>query len=351
MITTSTHAPPPPVTGVTPEHCASPVGGDPHAQPLVGDRVLTATFFRRTPQAMDTIVRSLSIVSLLFLAACTKETADAYGNFEATEVTVASEIPGRLLRLDAEEGSRLTAGADVGVVDSTTLVLQRAELLARRESARARIREVDASAAVFETQRGIAERELERTRRLLAAQAATAQQGDRAERDVRVLREQLHGAQAARVTVLREVASVDAQVATLEDRIRRSRIVAPVAGTVLTRYVEPGELVQAGTPLFKMASLDTLILRAYVSGAQLSQVALGQVHVVRVDAGGDSLRTLEGRVTWIAPAAEFTPTPIQTREERVMQVYAVKLAVPNADGRLRLGMPAEVTLSVPNPRR
>ncbi|MCC6773035.1 MAG: HlyD family efflux transporter periplasmic adaptor subunit [Gemmatimonadaceae bacterium] len=300
---------------------------------------------------MHTIVRSLSIASLLFVAACRQASADAYGNFEATEVTVASEVPGRVLRLDAEEGRRLTAGEEVGLVDSTALVLQRAELLARRASAQARIREVEATAAVFETQQGIAERELERTRRLLAAQAATAQQGDRAERDVRVLREQLQGAQAARVTVLREVASIEAQVATLEDRIRRSRIVAPEAGTVLTRYVEPGELVQAGSPLFKMASLDTLILRAYVSGAQLSQVALGQVHVVRVDAGGDSLRTLEGRVTWIAPAAEFTPTPIQTREERVMQVYAVKLAVPNADGRLRLGMPAELTLTVATPER
>ena len=327
------------------------LGGGAHRLPPVGGRVVTATSFSRKTQAMHTIVRSLSIASLLFVAACRQASADAYGNFEATEVTVASEVPGRVLRLDAEEGRRLTAGEEVGLVDSTALVLQRAELLARRASAQARIREVEATAAVFETQQGIAERELERTRRLLAAQAATAQQGDRAERDVRVLREQLQGAQAARVTVLREVASIEAQVATLEDRIRRSRIVAPEAGTVLTRYVEPGELVQAGSPLFKMASLDTLILRAYVSGAQLSQVALGQVHVVRVDAGGDSLRTLEGRVTWIAPAAEFTPTPIQTREERVMQVYAVKLAVPNADGRLRLGMPAELTLTVATPER
>lgn len=313
---------------------------------LVGRRWATVNSPNRTAHAMSNTTRVLSIASLLLLAACRQERADAYGNFEATEVTVAAEVPGQLLRLSAEEGRRLTAGEEVGQVDTTALVLQRAELRARHESARSRIREVEASAAVFETQRGIAERELERTRRLLAAQAATAQQEDRAERDVRVLREQLRGAEAARVTVRREVALIEAQIATLEDRMRRSRIVAPGSGTVLTRYVEPGELVQAGTPLFKMAALDTLILRAYLSGAQLSQVALGQVYAVRVDAGGDSLRTVEGRVTWIAPTAEFTPTPIQTREERVMQVYAVKLAVPNADGRLRLGMPAELTLSV-----
>lgn len=287
----------------------------------------------------------LTIGALALVTGCRKETADAYGNFEATEVTVASEASGRVLRLDASEGTRLDAQGVVGVVDTTALVLQRAELVARREAARARTREVDASAAALESQRDIAERELERTRRLLATQAATAQQGDRAEREVRVLRDQLQGAQAARATIAREVVAVDAQLASLEDRIRRSRVIAPGAGTVLAQYVEPGEFVQMGTPLFKMASLDTLTLRAYLSGAQLAQVALGQELVVRVDAGGDSLRTVSGRVTWIAPTAEFTPTPIQTREERTVQVYAVKLAVPNADGRLRIGMPAEVTLA------
>ncbi|MEP7380427.1 MAG: HlyD family efflux transporter periplasmic adaptor subunit [Gemmatimonadota bacterium] len=290
--------------------------------------------------------RAMSVAALLLLAACRKETADAYGNFEATEVTVAAEGAGRVLRLDAAEGQRLEAGAEVGMIDTTALALQRAELLARRGTARARIREVQAGAALVESQRGLADRELERTRRLLAAHAATAQQADRAERDVRVLREQLQGARAAEVTASSEVTSIDAQLASLDERLQRSHVVAPETGTVLTRYVEPGELVQPGTPLFKMASLDTLILRAYVSGAQLSQVALGQSLTVRVDAGADSLRSVEGRVTWISPTAEFTPTPIQTREERATQVYAVKLAVPNVDGRLRLGMPAEVTFVV-----
>lgn len=297
---------------------------------------------------MNTTRVVLTFGALALVAACRKETADAYGNFEATEVTVAAEASGRVLRLDAAEGARLEQLTEVGVIDTSALVLQRAELVARREAARARTREVDASAAALETQRDIAERELERTRRLLAAQAATAQQGDRAEREARVLRDQLQGALATRVTISREVSAIDAQLATLDDRLRRSRIVAPVTGTVLVRYVEPGEFVQVGAPLFKLAALDTLILRAYVSGAQLAQVALGQALTVAVDAGGDSLRTVQGRVTWIAPTAEFTPTPIQTREERTVQVYAVKLAVPNADGRLRIGMPAEVTLAAPS---
>lgn len=291
----------------------------------------------------------MMVATLLSVAACRREIADAYGNFEATEVTVSAEASGRVLRLDVEEGARLAAAADVGLIDTTTLALQRAELLARRAAAQARVREVDANAATLETQRVIAERELARTRRLLAQQAATAQQGDRAERDAKVLGDQLQGAAATRSTVGKEVASIDAQVASIDERLRRSRVVAPGGGTVLARYVEPGEFVQLGTPLFKMAALDTLTLRAYLSGAQLAQVALGQSLTVRVDAGGDSLRTVQGRVTWIAATAEFTPTPIQTREERTVQVYAVKLAVPNVDGRLRIGMPAEVTLAAAAP--
>jgi HlyD family secretion protein len=281
---------------------------------------------------------------VLSLAACNKEQPDAYGNFEATEVTVAAEGSGRLLRLAIEEGAKLTAGADVGAIDTASLVLQRQELAARREAQRSRIAEVDANAAALASQRSIAERELERTRRLLAAKAATAQQGDRAERDADVLRDQLTGARATRETVRREVAALEAQMATLDDRIRRSRVVAPVGGTVLTRYAEAGEFVQPGTPLFKVAALDTLILRAYVGGAQLARLALGQRVDVRIDAGPDSLRTVAGTVTWIAPAAEFTPTPIQTREERTTQVYAVKIAVANPDGRLRIGMPGELVL-------
>lgn len=293
---------------------------------------------------MTSLAARCLLSAVVLLTACNRELADAYGNFEAEEVTVSAEAAGRVLHLSVAEGARVTALGEVGLVDTAALALQRAELLARREAVRARAREIDASAAALETQREIAERELARTRRLLDAQAATAQQGDRAERDARVLVEQLRGTQAARSTLGREVAALEAQLHILDDRIARSRIVAPVSGTVLVRYVEPGEFVQVGAPLFRVASLDTLILRAYLSGAQLAQVALGDRLTVRVDAGGDSLRSVEGRLTWISPSAEFTPTPIQTRQERTVQVYAVKLAVPNVDGRLRIGMPAEVTL-------
>ncbi|MGH7628233.1 MAG: HlyD family secretion protein, partial [Gemmatimonadales bacterium] len=148
---------------------------------------------------------------------------------------------------------------------------------------------------------------------------------------------------AARGTATQEVAALDAQVAQLDDRLARSRIVSPQDGTVLARYAEPGEYIQSGQPLFKLASLDSLTFRAYVSNAQLTQLRLGQQVRVGVDRA-DSIATLPGRITWIASAAEFTPTPIQTRDERADQVYAVKVAVANADGALRIGMPGELMI-------
>jgi HlyD family secretion protein len=276
------------------------------------------------------------------LASCSDRDADAYGNFEATEVTIAAEVGGRLLTLTVEEGERVAKGAAVGAVDTTALILERQTAVARRAAAAARTREASAAIAALVVQRTIAERERARIERLLRAAAATAQQGDRAEREVRVVEEQLIGARAALPRAAQEATALDAQVALIDDRLARSHVISPLHGTILARYVEPGEFVQPGQPLFKLASLDSLTLRAYVSGAQLARLRLGQDVVVRVDRGPDSLATLPGRVTWIASQAEFTPTPIQTREERADQVYAVKVTVANPDGALRIGMPGEL---------
>ncbi|HYF39095.1 MAG TPA: HlyD family efflux transporter periplasmic adaptor subunit [Gemmatimonadales bacterium] len=277
------------------------------------------------------------------LASCGEKHPDAYGNFEAPEVTVAAEVGGRLLTLQLEEGDRVTRGIVVGAVDTIPLVLERRATAARRAAAAARAKEADAGIAALQVQQAIAERELARTERLLKNAAATAQQGDRAEREARVVKEQLAGARVARSALAQEVAALDAQVALIEDRLVRSRIVSPLDGTILTRYVEPGEFVQQGQPVFKVASLDSLTFRAYVSGSQLTSLRLGQQVRIGVDRA-DSIAALPGRVTWIASTAEFTPTPIQTRDERADQVYAVKVAVDNPDGVLRIGMPGELLL-------
>jgi HlyD family secretion protein len=295
----------------------------------------------------DSHCRSLLIIALGFgavaLTSCRNEDADAYGNFEATEVTVAAEVGGRLLELRLDEGDRVSRGAVVGAVDTVPLILERRATAARRAAAAARAREANTTIAALEVQQTIADRELARTERLLKNSAATAQQGDRAEREARVVKEQLAGARVGRAALSQEVAALDAQVALIDERLARSRIISPLDGTILTRYVEPGEFVQQGQPLFKLASLDSLTFRAYVSGSQLTSLRLGQAVRVGVDRA-DSIATLAGRVTWISSVAEFTPTPIQTRDERADQVYAVKVAVKNPDGVLRIGQPGELLL-------
>jgi HlyD family secretion protein len=295
----------------------------------------------------DSHRRSLLIIALGFGAvaftSCRNEDADAYGNFEATEVTVAAEVGGRLLELRLDEGDRVSRGAVVGAVDTVPLILERRATAARRAAAAARAREANTTIAALEVQQTIADRELARTERLLKNAAATAQQGDRAEREARVVKEQLAGARVGRAALSQEVAALDAQVALIDERLARSRIISPLDGTILTRYVEPGEFVQQGQPLFKLASLDSLTFRAYVSGSQLTSLRLGQAVRVGVDRA-DSIATLAGRVTWISSVAEFTPTPIQTRDERADQVYAVKVAVKNPDGVLRIGQPGELLL-------
>jgi len=277
------------------------------------------------------------------LTSCRKDNVDAYGNFEATEVTVAAEVGGRLVVFNLEEGDRLKKGGFVGAVDTVPLLLERQALVARRAAGGSRAREASSNIAALDVQTTIADRELARTERLIKQSAATAQQADRAEREARVAREQLAGARAARSGALQEVEALEAQVAQLDDRLARSRIVSPQDGTVLARYVEAGEFVQQGQPLFKLASLDSLTFRAYVSNAQLSRLRLNQEVQVGVDRA-DTIAKVPGRIVWIASAAEFTPTPIQTRDERADQVYAVKIMVPNKEGRLRIGMPGELTI-------
>ena len=178
-------------------------------------------------------------------------------------------------------------------------------------------------------------------RRLFAVQAATAQQRDLAERDYRTLVAQVAAAGSARQSAVSEASSGDARVAQVRDQIARSRVTNPLSGTVLTTYAKVGEIVQAGQPLYTIANLDTVELRAYVTEGQLAQVKLGQAAVVSVDVG-DAHRTLGGTVSWIAAQAEFTPTPIVTRDERTNLVYAVKVRIPNRDGVLKIGMPADV---------
>ena len=293
-----------------------------------------------------------AVAAVAALASCRGEPEpDAYGNFEATEVVVSAQTGGQVEQFTPVEGMRLERGVVVAVIDTTQLALEREQLSAQRAATGARRTEVAEQLRVLAVQHEIARRAYERTRRLHAEQAATAQQLDQTERDYRTLGAQIAALRAQGRSVALDVASSEARVAQIRDRIARSRVENPQAGTVLTTYARAGEVVQPGQPLYKIADLDTLVLRAYVTGGQLSSLRLGQRVQVRVDAGAGSLRTLPGTVTWVSPTAEFTPTPVQTRDERADLVYAVRVRVPNPDGALKIGMPADVTFGAAGPAR
>lgn len=305
---------------------------------------------------MNGSARRLATLALAALAAaaCRRERQpDAYGNFKATEVVVSSETGGRLLRFDARQGQQVAAGAEVAVIDTTALLLQRQELAQQREAAAARATEADANVGVLRARLETARRDYGRYRRLYAEHAATAQQLDRARGDVRVIEEQIAAAHAQTGGAGREVGSTEARVAQIEEQLRKSRVVNPVSGTVLATYTEQGEVVAAGQPLYRVADLTQMILRAYVTGDQLPRVRLGQAVQVSVDAGDGQRRSIPGVVSWISSQAEFTPTPIQTREERTGLVYAVEVRVSDPAGAIKIGMPGELVLtrSAPAARR
>lgn len=283
------------------------------------------------------------VLLAVVLAGCSSaEKSDAYGQFEATETTVSAEATGKLLHFDVEEGMDLEAAQPVGQIDTAKLTLQRDELQARIEAVEARIVNINAQVEVQQSELETAETDLERIRNLAKDGAATRKQLDDAQARVRTIRRQIHAQQTQKQSVRAEINALQAQLAQLEDRIEDARIVNPVRGTVLASFAEPFEMVQSGQPLYRIAGLDTLVLRVYVSGAQLPGVKLGQEVQVLVDKNAEENGSLTGRVSWIASQAEFTPQQIQTKEERVTQVYAVKVRVPNPDGILKIGMPGEV---------
>lgn len=281
-------------------------------------------------------------------AACRRDAEpDAYGNFETDEVVVSAEAGGQLLRFTADDGVRLAAGAVVGQIDTTALALERAELAARRAAARSRTGDAAAQERVWRAQLVTARREYARAGRLYRDQAATRQQLDQAEGQVRVLEAQIAAARAQTGTAERELPAIDARLAQVAERLRDARVVNPRAGTVLAAYAEAGEVVQPGQRLYRVAGLDTLTLRAYVSGADLARVRVGAPARVAVDVAEGRRRTLPGTVAAVASDAEFTPTPVQTRDERTGLVYAVQIRVANPAGLLKVGMPGEVVFAAP----
>lgn len=285
----------------------------------------------------------LMMAAILITGGCTAdEKSDAYGQFEAIETTISSEVSGKLIHFQVDEGYEFKPGQRVGNIDTTSLVLQREELESQLETIKTRIPGIDAETAVQQENLQAAQKDLKRIQQLLKDEAATQKDLDDTETRVRTIQKQIEALQVQKQSVYAEVNSVRPRIRQIENRIADATIINPLKGTVLVSFAKPFEMVQAGQPLYRIAGLDTLLLRVYVSGARLPNVKLGQQVDVLVDKNAEENQSLKGRVSWIASEAEFTPKMIQTKEERVTQVYAVEVKVPNPDGILKIGMPGEV---------
>lgn len=294
-------------------------------------------------------MKKIMYIALAVLAvSCGKEAEfDAQGTFEATEVVVSSEASGKIMRLDAEEGTQVLANAVVGEIDSLQLDLQRKQLIAQRSALLGSRPDVEKQVATIKEQIAKQKVELVRFANMLKDGATTQKQYDDMEAHLRVLESQLDATLSTltknTVTINNNSAALEAQILALEDRIAKCQVVSPVGGTVLVKYAEVGELATMGKPLFKVADLNKMYLRAYFTSEQLSKVKLGDTVKVIADFGAEEHFEYEGTITWIASESEFTPKTIQTKDSRANLVYAVKIAVKN-DGRLKIGLAGEVIL-------
>lgn len=291
---------------------------------------------------------SLGLLAFLpLLAACgdSEKEYDATGTFEATEVTVSAEQNGTLLVFGIAEGDEVEQGTEVGLVDTTQIALKIEQLAATKAVYQSQKPEVERQIAATRQQLATAQREQQRYQELVADGAAPSKLLDDAASQVLLLQKQLDAQLSTLGTntksLDRQMAATDVQVSQLRDQLRKCHVVVPVSGSVLEKYVERGEFVNVGKPLFKLADMGQVFLRAYVTSAQLQQVKVGQQVKVFADYGSGQRKEYAGTVSWISNRSEFTPKTILTDDERADLVYAVKVAVKN-DGYIKIGMYGEV---------
>jgi len=290
---------------------------------------------------MNAKILLLALPLVLFSCSNNNNKSDAYGNFEAKEVIVSAEAQGEIITFDMEEGDLLSQGQHIGLIDTTQLSIQREQLFAQKQAVGSKLISVDAQINVQTEQVSVLTIEKNRIKKLYKDNAATKQQVDDINGKLSVLQKQIEATKSQRSSIEKEVVVVSKKIKQVEDQINRALIVNPINGTVLEKYLEANEIAFPGKALYKMARLDQVDLRVYISGAQLSAVKLGQQVKVFIDNDAKTNKEYSGKIIWISNQAEFTPKIIQTKEERVNMVYAVKIRVEN-DGGIKIGMPGEV---------
>lgn len=289
----------------------------------------------------------LSAISLLFLS-CDRgnKNFDAAGNFEAVETMVSAEANGKILAFGITEGEILKQGQLVGYIDSTQLYLTKLQLIQNRKAILSGRPDIQTQLESLQKELANAITDRNRIENLVKGEVASQKQLDDANTRIEILRSRIDAQKSvlstSTNTLTEQSSTVEIQQAQIEDQLRKCRIVNPVDGTVLSKYAEPFEMTAQGKPLYKIADLENLYIRVYVSETQLAHIRIGQKAEVRIDSDKKEFKKYEGTISWISSKAEFTPKIVQTKEERVTLVYAVKILVKN-DGFLKIGMPGEVT--------
>ena len=292
--------------------------------------------------------RIVYIVAAMLAVSCgTEAEFDAQGTFEATEVVISSEAAGRILTFDIEEGMTIEREESIAVIDSVQLHLQRSQLEAQLSALLNSRPDVQTQVSSLREQIATLKVEQRRIENMLRDGAATEKQKDDIDSQIRILESQLSATLSTlntnTSTINSNAEAIRVQIAALDDRIAKCRVLSPISGTLLVKYSHQGELATMGKPLVKIADLNKIYLRAYFTSDQLSNIKLGDKVTVTADFGGDERYDYEGRIAWISAESEFTPKTIQTADTRANLVYAVKIAVEN-DGRLKIGLAGEVKL-------
>ena len=283
---------------------------------------------------------AIAILTSALFSCNNNDKADSYGNFEATEITISAENNGKLLQFETEEGQILKKGEIVGYIDTIPLTLKKEQLVVSKNIISSKSSGVLSQINVLKAQLKTAKISQTRIQNLIKENAGTQSQLDDINGKIDVINQQIKSIEIQNAPVVNELKSIDVQISQLEDQLQKSIITNPINGTVLVKYAEPNEIVSFGKPLYKIADLTTMKLRVYVSENQLTSIKIGQEVTVKIDEG-EAMKNYVGTISWIASEAEFTPKIIQTKEERVNLVYAVKIDVKN-DGSLKIGMPAEM---------
>lgn len=283
------------------------------------------------------------------MAACggNEKAYDATGTFEATETTVYAEQSGALLSFSVNEGDMIEAGKEVGLIDTTQTWLKIQQLDATKEVYQSQKPDMERQIAATRQQLSKAQQDEQRYRELVADGAAPSKMLDDASSQVKVLQKQLDAQISSLSTSTRsldkQTVAANVQIEQLRDMLRKCHIVTPTKGTVLEKYVERGEFVAIGKPLFKIADTEQMFMRAYVTSAQLQNIRIGQKVKVFADYGDGQKKAYDGTVSWISSRSEFTPKTILTDDERADLVYAVKVAI-KSDGYVKIGMYGELKL-------